>query len=367
MIEVQIADDSAVVRGLYARMLEAESDIKVTATAANGEQAIKVARSHPPDVMILDLEMPVMDGFSAIPHLLAAAPGLQILVASSLSSQGAEISLRCLRSGAADYLAKPSTTRELVSGPGGSVDFRSELILKVRALGGRSAAKRERKAGGPPVALAGARSVGLAAARPAMPALRTIGLKRPEILAIGSSTGGPQALFTALQGLGKDYPLPVVITQHMPATFTRILAGHITSQTGIPCSEGFDGAVLTAGHAFLAPGNFHMTIEGTPRSAKIKLNSGPLVNFCRPAVDPMFQSVAAVFGSGTLAAVLTGMGADGCRGGEAIVSAGGTLIAQDEETSVVWGMPGAVAKAGICSAILPIDKIGAWINARTKG
>jgi len=352
-ITVMVVDDSAVIRGLITRMLEAERGICVISTAANGEHAIRELKRHPADVIVLDLEMPVMDGLTAIPGLLAVEPRAKILIASTLSTRNAEISLRCLQAGAADYLPKPTSNRSIIDGGDGGNDFRSELIRKVRSLGEpRSIQSKDR----------------IAYPKPGAPVhLRSQSATPPEVLAIGSSTGGPQALLKLFRALGRDFALPVLLTQHMPASFTSILAGHITSQTGFACTEARNGEQVMPRHAYIAPGGIHMTVQRNAFGAIIKLDDGPPENFCRPAVDPMLRSIARCYGARALTVILTGMGSDGARGGREIVAAGGTVIAQDEETSVVWGMPGAAAAAGICSALMPIDQLAQWILKATIG
>ena len=191
------------------------------------------------------------------------------------------------------------------------------------------------------------------------------GNRSPKVIAIGSSTGGPQALFKLLQGLPKTQKLPIVLTQHMPPTFTRILAEHITRSTGWDCLEVTDGTPVVPGRVHLAPGDHHMRVTGDAAAPILRLDQGPPENFCRPSVDPMLRSVIDVWGGNALAVILTGMGHDGQKGCEALVAAGGTVIAQDEPTSVVWGMPGAVARAGLCTAILPLGDIAGWIETRT--
>jgi two-component system chemotaxis response regulator CheB len=285
-------------------------------------------------------------------------------MASTLTRRNAEISLRALALGAADYIPKPQTTREITT----STSFRRELIDKIKALGLRR--KRSVPASlAPIIARPGDRSEKLTLRRVASPALVPIqeqpGLKLrpfpmtpPRVLLIGASTGGPQALNHLLARLnGLIEQAPVLIVQHMPPTFTTILAEHLTRATGRPAHEAVNGEEVRAGHMYIAPGGFHLRVirrDGTPT---IELDDGPLVNFCRPAVDPLFSSAGAVWGPRNLAVVLTGMGSDGTRGAEALVAAGGAVIAQDEETSVVWGMPGSVAQAGLCSAVLPLDHI----------
>jgi len=348
---VMVVDDSAVIRGLLTRALEKDPTIKVAASVGNGEAAIKALERHDIDVVILDIEMPVMDGLTALPKLLAAKPGIRIIMASTLTRKNAEVSLRALQAGAADYLPKPTSTSELT----GADAFRRELLEKVKAL-----AKAAR-----PARPATSRAVGQAAAIGAVvrPPARTISLRKasaalPRIIAIGSSTGGPQALLEVLRDMAASVKLPILITQHMPATFTTLLAEHIERATGVPCAEGRDGEAVSAGRIYLAPGNYHMTVERAAVGSVIRLNQDQPENFCRPSVDPMLRSLAPIYGSALLTLILTGMGSDGQKGAAEVVAAGGTVIAQDEATSVVWGMPGAVATSGLCSAVLPIKEIG---------
>lgn len=349
---VMVVDDSAVIRGLLTRALEKDSLIKVVASVGNGEAAIKALDRYDIEVIILDIEMPVMDGLTALPKLLAAQPGVQVIMASTLTRKNAEVSLRALQAGAADYLPKPSSTSELT----GADAFQRELVEKVKAL-----AKAAR-----PSRPAVSRAVDSAAPRVPAAGLypkRTITLRKasaalPRIIAIGSSTGGPQALLEVLREMAASIKLPILITQHMPATFTTLLAEHIERATGVPCAEGKDGEPINPGRIYLAPGNFHMIAERVGTGSVIRLNQDPPENFCRPAVDPMLRSMAKIYGSSLLTIILTGMGSDGQKGATEVVQAGGTVIAQDEATSVVWGMPGAVATSGLCSAVLPIKEIG---------
>jgi two-component system chemotaxis response regulator CheB len=352
-----VVDDSAVIRGLISRMLEAEADISVAASVGDGQMALNSIGRHDIDIVLLDIEMPVMDGLTALPKLLAAKPDVRIIMASTLTLRNAEISMRALEAGASDYVPKPSTSREL---SGGS-DFKRELIEKVRNL---ATARREKLGGARPAPAARP----AAAPKPAAPAarkpvtLREPGTAKPSVLAIGSSTGGPQALFDFFKGLDRTkLNIPVVLTQHMPATFTTILAEHITRMSGWPCAEATDGAPLKAGEVMLAPGGFHMIVEKSGVGQVVRLNQDPPENFCRPAVDPMLRSVVKAFGGHTIVAILTGMGSDGMKGAKEVIDAGGTVVAQDEATSVVWGMPGAVAEAGLCAAVLPIKELAGYV------
>lgn len=380
---VMVVDDSAVIRGLLTRAIEGDPEIRVVASVGDGQMAINALQRNSVDVILLDIEMPVMDGITAIPKLLAVAPQVKIIMASTLTARGADISLRCMQAGAADYIPKPSSTREL----GGAEDFKRELISKVKALGGaaRRSGSRSRgemrplppaigarpayQAGGAPAsapagAHAPATSSGLTMfpKRPeGGPVLRQPApgpAARPDVIAIGSSTGGPQALFEVLSHL-KGLSQPILITQHMPATFTTILAEHISRQCGIDAQEAKDGEVIANNRCYIAPGDFHMLVNQKAGSNVIQLTKDPPENFCRPAVDPMMRSLVRSYGGRKiLACILTGMGQDGMKGCTEVVNNGGALIGQDEASSVVWGMPGAVANAGLCQQILPLKEIG---------
>jgi len=375
-----VVDDSAVIRGLITRMLEADPDVSVTASVGNGQLAVNQLTRQPGeiDVVILDIEMPVMDGLTALPLLLKADPNIKVIMASTLTKRNAEISLKALSAGATEYVPKPSSAREL----SGENDFKRELIDKVKNLGiiHREAIGKPITARPTPAAVR--KSASGAAASPATGkpqgwkinksgeiTLRKAGTTKPDILAIGSSTGGPQALFAFLKGLSKSINLPIVITQHMPATFTSILAEHITRMTGWPCSEAKDGDVIEVGKILLAPGDYHMIVTQKGPQRIVTVNQDPPENFCRPAVDPMLRSVVKVYGGRVITVILTGMGNDGAKGAQHVVDAGGTVIAQDEKTSVVWGMPGAAASSGVCSAVLPITELPGYVMnfvSRTK-
>jgi two-component system, chemotaxis family, protein-glutamate methylesterase/glutaminase len=377
VIRVMVVDDSAVIRGLFARAIEKDPEIKVVASVGDGRMAVDTLKRHEVDVVVLDVEMPVMDGLTAVPLLIGAKPGLPIIMASTLTRKNAEVSLRALSLGAKDYVTKPSTTSELTS----AATFQQELIAKIKALaGGRrgprppSFAPARATAGTAPGTAHGTThgtTPGAATAHETMAprpvrgttvTLRAAGTEMPEVLAIGSSTGGPQALFAVLGNLPKGLRQPILITQHMPATFTTILAEHLTRVSGRQCAEAKDGEVIEPSRIYLAPGDFHMVVEGSaPGKRALRLLKTPPENFCRPAVDPMLRSMADSYGRRILVAILTGMGYDGQKGAERIVQVGGTVIAQDEASSVVWGMPGAVALAGLCSAVLPIAEIGPYL------
>ena len=368
-IRVMVVDDSAVVRGLVTRMLEEDPQLTVVASVGNGQMALNAMERHDVEVAILDIEMPVMDGLTALPLLLKIDPHLQVIMASTLTLKNAGISLKALENGAADYIPKPTTSREI----SGGVDFKTHLVEKVRALAAvrRRFPRRLAKSEGPapllrPAAPAVTPSPGAEPAprtsiyhRQTQPLVfRSPAHETPDVIAIGSSTGGPQALFSVFSAMkAGSVRQPILITQHMPPTFTTILAEHISRVSGWQAAEGVDGEPVVSGRVYIAPGDFHMVVEAKGTERIIRLNKNPPENFCRPSVDPMLRSMAQVWGRRVLVVILTGMGQDGLRGGQAVVEAGGTVIAQDEATSVVWGMPGAVATAGICSAVLPLSDI----------
>lgn len=366
-IRVMVVDDSAVIRGLLSKALEQDPDIEVVASVGNGQMAVNTAGRMEIDVIVLDIEMPVMDGLTALPLLLKASPRTRIVMASTLTRRGADITMKAMRAGAADYLPKPTATRDIHGADG----FRQELVQKVKALGravrpaaptggtsgtGASTAASER-----PVRRPG--DAPSANTRSAAPILRPVPRGfNPAIVAIGSSTGGPQALFEVIGALspkrGGALSVPIIVTQHMPATFTTILAEHIARQCDIEAIEVSDGEVLRPGRVHIAPGQFHMVVGGNAASPVLRINQDPPENFCRPSVDPMMRSVVKAFGGRSLAVILTGMGHDGLSGCRQVVEAGGVVIAQDEASSVVWGMPGAVATGGLCSEVLPLAKLG---------
>jgi len=308
--------------------------------------------------------MPELDGISALPQLLAKKRDLIIIMASTLTRRNAEISFKALSLGASDYIPKPESTREASA----AETFRHDLIQKIRHLGAKL--RRTTHApvhASPPLAPlhdrpreASARAPMVPPAPVAQSALirRPFSLLAPRVLLVGSSTGGPQALMSLVAEIGPVIDrFPVLITQHMPPTFTTILAEHLARSSRRPAHEAVDGEIVKAGRIYLAPGGRHMRVVRHGTEVAIALDDGPPVNFCKPAVDPLFTSAIEVWQGGIMSVILTGMGSDGMRGGKDIVAAGGSVIAQDEATSVVWGMPGAAANAGICAAVLPLNQI----------
>ena len=382
---VMVVDDSSVIRGFMTRFLEEDPKVKVVASAANGEMAVRNLKRSNAEVVLLDIEMPQMDGMTALPKLLEAVPDIQIVMASTLTKHNAEVTLEALRKGAVDYVPKPESNREVNS----KVDFRREVVEKVRAY---ASARRKQRGealpdeGRSPTSFRGRGPASFErssprsdpAARPAAGGgrvrselvdrskpvvLRAASSHRPDILVIGASTGGPQALIKLFENLSAARRLPVLVVQHMPATFTSIRANHLARASGLPTAEATPGSALTPGTILVAPGNYHMLLERRGGTVGVTVNQDAPENFCRPAVDPLFRSTAALFGARALGLILTGMGQDGLRGARDLVNAGGTLLAQDEPSSVVWGMPGAVATAGLCHQVLPLSDIAGAITS----
>jgi two-component system chemotaxis response regulator CheB len=354
-----VVDDSVVIRGMIARWLQAEPDMVVAASLRTGLDAVNQIERVDPDVAVLDIEMPELDGISALPLLLAKKRNLIIIMASTLTRRNAEISFKALALGASDYIPKPESTRE----PTAAETFRHDLIQKIRHLSAKVRRPVQASAS-PPLAPALDRPRDPLPRPPLAPVAhpqllrRAFSTQAPRALLIGSSTGGPQALMALVTELGAVIDrFPVLITQHMPPTFTTILAEHLARSSHRPAREAVDGEIVKAGQIYLAPGGCHMRVVRHGAEVAIALDDGPPVNFCKPAVDPLFISAIDVWQGGIMAVVLTGMGSDGMRGGKEIVAAGGSVIAQDEATSVVWGMPGAAAHAGICAAVLPLNQI----------
>src|SRR6202166_246082 len=356
-LRVMVVDDSVVIRGLISRWIAAEPDMNVTASLRTGLDAVNQLERVNPDVAVLDIEMPELYCISALPQLLAKKRNLIVIMASTLTRRNAEISFKALSLGASDYIPKPESTRETSAAD----IFHHDLIQKIRSLGAKL--RRTVPAVSSPAlapALDRPREPWARAAAVAQPQLmrRAFSMQAPRALLIGSSTGGPQALMALVTELGSVIDrFPVLITQHMPPTFTTILAEHLARSSHRPAREAIDGEIVKAGQIYLAPGGRHMRVARHGAEVVIALDDGPPVNFCKPAVDPLFTSAIDVWQGGIMSVILTGMGSDGMRGGKDIVAAGGSVVAQDEATSVVWGMPGAAANAGICSAVLPLNQI----------
>ncbi|MFD1704228.1 chemotaxis response regulator protein-glutamate methylesterase [Methylopila henanensis] len=365
-LRILIVDDSAVVRGVVAKWLGEEPGLVVAGTSRTGLAAVADVVRLRPHVAVLDVEMPDMDGVSALPLLLKAQPDLAVLMASSLTRRNADISLRCLALGAADFIAKP--TAEVAQS-----DYRRDLVAKIRAVGEhalRRARMRTPGAGFEPRPAAPAPAPAASSFAPAAPAARFRPFSAAPVraIAIGASTGGPQALAALLHAIGPSIArVPVLVTQHMPAAFTPTLAEHLGAASGRPGREAAHGQPLEPGVIHVAPGGKHLTVALKGGAAFASIDDGPAENFCKPSVDPTFRTAAAAYGSGLLAVMLTGMGSDGAAGVRAVASAGGSVIAQDEATSVVWGMPGAAVATGCCAAVLPLPAIGSRIARLIAG
>ncbi len=364
-VSVVLVDDSSVIRGILRRILETDPQIKVVDSVSNGEMAVNSARMKKPDVVILDIEMPVMDGITALPEILKVSPDTKVIMCSSLTEKGASITMKAMSLGAVECIVKPSSS--LDTGPGSP--FQKNLIalmksLKPSASGNASPAA----AGSSPMKnqVAGSSAANYLGGEYSLRNDVNAYKGKPDIVAIGSSTGGPQALFSVLSHL-KGLSVPIVITQHMPATFTKTLTDHIQTHTGITSHEADEGMIVQNGHIYVARGGKHMLFRKNGIDLTIHLDDGPPENFCKPAVDPMFRSLVEIYGRKVLGVILTGMGQDGLEGSKMLVEKGGRVIAQDKQTSVVWGMPGAVATNGICSEVLPLNEIGPWIKKAVTG
>ncbi len=347
-IRVLVVDDSIVVRRVVTEELTAQPDIEVVGMAANGRIAVEKMSQLNPDLVTLDIEMPEMDGLTALTHMRQTHPRTPIIMFSSLTELGAAATLEALSRGASDFFAKPGGAGGLESS---RQVIRSELIPAIRAL----CARKSAPASSP-------------ATIPQMPSLRHTSTvtSRVEILAIGTSTGGPNALAGLFSALPASFPVPIVVVQHMPPMFTQMLADRLTKNSSIPTAEAKSGTELEPGKAWIAPGDYHLVVERDGGRIRTKIHQEPHENACRPAVDPLLRSAASVYGRSCLAVILTGMGRDGLRGCEAIRAAGGQILAQDEATSVVWGMPGFVVRAGLADGVLPLCGIAGEIVRRVR-
>lgn len=354
-IRVLVVDDSAFIRRIVADALSGQQDMEVVGTARDGRAALDILESCKPDIVTLDVEMPGMDGIATLREIRKTHPKLPVIMFSRLTERGAAATIDALALGASDYVYKPSDTSSVALA---TQNIMADLLPRIRSLAPR--------AGVVPRAttLLPMRPTATPAA-PRAPALQPSGRVRTlEVLAIGASTGGPDALAQVMSALPANLAVPVLIVQHMPPMFTALLARRLSEAGRIPVKEGAEGDVLQPGRAYLAPGDFHMAVERTGLSVRIRLNQRAPENSCRPAVDVLFRSVAETYAAGTLGVVLTGMGRDGFVGCGAIHARGGRILVQDEATSVVWGMPSFVAHAGLAEAILPLPQIGSEILRR---
>jgi two-component system, chemotaxis family, protein-glutamate methylesterase/glutaminase len=370
-IRVMVVDDAAIVRSLLSRWVEETPGLRLVAALRNGREAIEQLDHARPDVVVLDVEMPVLDGISTLPKLLERRRDLAVIMASALTRDHAEVTLKALALGASDYIPKPAAEGGVMT----SVGFQRELINKIRALGQRHkprspTALHPRSAFNPALRRFGGSAQRVAQWRAAPSRseqsqfkLRPFSPMPPRILLIGASTGGPQALTRLLARLDAvSETAPILITQHMPATFTTILAEHLTRAGTRPVHEAVDGEPVLAGNIYLAAGGRHMKVARRDGTAVIVLDDSAPVHYCKPSVDVLFASAAEVWGSWNLALILTGMGSDGTAGAMDVVKAGGSVVVQDEASSVVWGMPGSAVSTGVCSAVVPLDQIALKVS-----
>jgi len=361
-IRVLVVDDSVVVRRLVTDTLAADPAIEVVGVAANGQIALSKVEQFAPDLVTMDIEMPVMNGIEAVRALRAAGHRMPIIMFSTLTERGAVATLDALAAGATDYVAKPANVGSIQQS---LAQVAEELIPRVKAFVPRPAGTPRGQAPTARATTSAPVAPRPAAAAPVALRPRTEAAVRPRVVVLGSSTGGPEALSRVLSGLTSPLPIPVVVVQHMPALFTRQLAARLDRLGPSTVVEASGEEELKPGTVYIAQGGRHLEVVRSAGGARTKLHDGPPVNFCRPAVDVLFRSAVQVFGRDVLGVVLTGMGSDGRAGCESIVSAGGTVIVQDEPTSVVWGMPGSVASAGLAHQIVPIDGVASAIARAT--
>jgi two-component system, chemotaxis family, protein-glutamate methylesterase/glutaminase len=373
VISVLVVDDSALIRRVVTDALREDRDIRIVGTAANGELALGCIEELQPDLVTLDIEMPVMDGLRTLPPLRRRWPRLPVIMFSTLTERGAVASLTALALGASDYVTKPSNTANFAAS---RRSVQEQLLPRIHALVKYPGAgpvqappAGPRPAGAParPAAPARPGAPAPAPSRPGRPprpvpapaptAGGRVGSARVDVVAIGCSTGGPEALGRLAAELPASFPAPILVVQHMPAVFTKMFAQRLDRTVPLTVVEATDGLPLAPGTIYIAPGDHHLEVARAGAAVQARLQDGPPENFCRPAVDVLFRSVAALYGGHALGVVLTGMGQDGKRGAEQLRATGVEILVQDEPTSVVWGMPGAVAGAGLATAVLPLDRI----------
>jgi two-component system chemotaxis response regulator CheB len=376
-VRVLIVDDSAVMRKIIASALQKEPSIEIAGYAANGLQAIEAIQTCNPDVVTLDIEMPEMDGLTALREIRKDNKYLPIIMFSSLTHKGAQAAVMALTAGASDYVGKPANAT-------GGIDdafkvLETELIPKIIGLAKRIKSRRAKEGLEAPKPIPAATEKMAVAAKQSIPnkippfvvskiaKLTSGALAKPaEAVCIGVSTGGPEALMQVFGAFNAPLSVPIFIVQHMPADFTALLAARLSATGVMTVKEAEEGEIAEPGMVYIAPGGFHMTVSRPGTKTIIHLNTEPPENSCRPAVDVLFRTAADVYGNSLLTVMLTGMGYDGLKGSQVVKEKGGQLIAQDEATSVIWGMPGAVVQAGLADAVLPLDKITDEIVFRTR-
>jgi len=340
-VRVLVVDDSVVIRRLVTLALEQEPLLEVVGTAANGSIALERMAQLRPDVLTLDIEMPEMDGLELLRRIRYDESRPRVVMFSTLTERGAALTLESLALGADDYVTKAANAGSLDRS---MASLRGELIPKIKQFFQLPQAGMPAAPSPAPI-------------RAVVPALGMTSRQRPEVLAIGVSTGGPTALGTIIPQLPSDFPLPVLVVQHMPPLFTRFLAERLQAGTGLGVAEATEGTAVAPGKVLIAPGDYHMRVRRNGGSMVIALDQSPPENSCRPAVDVLFRSVSTAYGARALSVVLTGMGQDGLRGAAMLKAGGACVIAQDEASSVVWGMPGAVAAAGLADCIVPLEEV----------
>jgi len=361
-IRVLVVDDSAAIRRLLRSLLDTDPGLNVVGTAANGQSALDQIGELKPDVVTLDIEMPIMDGLTCLREIRRRWPRLPVIMLSTLTERGGAATLDALSAGASDYVPKPT---QFAAADQAVAAVRAAIVPKIKALAERaaqgSAFSSPRAASGGPSAAVGA--------VPAAPAPSPVAPGHPphrpiEVVAIGVSTGGPNALAVLLPALAADFRVPILIAQHIPPLFSKLLADRLAASSRIAVREARDGEPLLPATAYIAPGDFHLSLVGRPGGYRVSLGKGPPENSCRPAVDVLFRSVAEVVGAAGLGLVMTGMGQDGLVGARQLHAAGGRLLAQDEASSVVWGMPGFVVRAGLVEQVLPLEQLAAALSTR---
>lgn len=347
-IRVLVVDDSVVMRQLITRMLASEPGVEVIGFARNGNEAIAKVEQYRPDLVTMDVEMPELDGVGALKVIKQRAPRTRVIMCSSLTAKGSAITIDALMLGAEDYVTK-QRSGEMTANAFDSLQ--TDLLAKVRQL---------------------FRGPQLICTPPSAPILKTVTMpskpavnpgqhQAPQAVVIGVSTGGPSALAELMPAFPADFPLPILIVQHMPPLFTTSLAERLTRLSRLPVMEAKPGMQVLPGRALLAPGDFHMRLASRTGRVEVTLDQGERECFCRPSVDALFRSVSTVYGGAVIAAVLTGMGSDGLEGVRGLKQLGASVVAQDQATSVVWGMPGAVVSAQLADQVLPLTQIYPWM------
>ena len=361
LIRILAVDDSLVVRSLLSRLIEAEPDLRLASTASDGRRGVEKVVSVKPDVVVLDVEMPVMSGVEALVEIRKIDPDLPVVMFSNLTRTGAATTLEALALGAKDYAPKPQGSGDAAE----SFDqIRRELFPKIRQVHQIREMKRQRRAEWSGACDAPKRARRVTDSSPAT-AGRSSSARTTSVDAVvlGASTGGPVALESVLQSITTPLPVPMIVVQHMPAVFTKALADRLDTKVASKVVEAEHGQPMEAGTCYIAPGGLHLSLERHPTSGVCAVTSeDPAINGCRPSVEPLFASAASVYGNRLAAVMLTGVGKDGSEGAATIAANGSSVIVQDEETSVVWGMPGVIADNGHASAVLPVDEIGAAIS-----